>query len=191
MDSFALVSILCSQFVALFQMLGVLNTLSVAWPEPFSTDCGDGDPRELPVGGLERWLRLVNAAVAPIRSQRVLFRLPHSVHGGLSLFACDGLPLRPVQARSIPTVFACAVRGHRYSIYGCLHLGVLCQRTASAVRRPPKRPQHHAGVPPSDMLAFRRRPPKHVDDWCLCESHSIGVFVPVHVGHCLLAEATV
>ena len=37
MDSFALVSILCSQFVALFQMLGVLNTLSVAWPEPFAT----------------------------------------------------------------------------------------------------------------------------------------------------------
>ena len=37
MDSFALVSIVCSQFVTLFQMLGVLNTLSVAWPEPFAT----------------------------------------------------------------------------------------------------------------------------------------------------------
>ena len=37
MDSFAFVSIVCSQFVTLFQMLGVLNTLSVAWPEPFAT----------------------------------------------------------------------------------------------------------------------------------------------------------
>ena len=36
-DSFLLVSIVCTQFVTLFQMFGVLNTLSVSWPEPFAT----------------------------------------------------------------------------------------------------------------------------------------------------------
>ena len=36
-DSFALLSIVCSQLVSLFQMLGVLNALSVVWPEPFAT----------------------------------------------------------------------------------------------------------------------------------------------------------
>ena len=36
-DSFALLSRVCSQLVSLFQMLGVLNALSVVWPEPFAT----------------------------------------------------------------------------------------------------------------------------------------------------------
>ena len=36
-DSFALLSIVCSELVSLFQMLGVLNALSVVWPEPFAT----------------------------------------------------------------------------------------------------------------------------------------------------------
>ena len=37
LDSFAFVSIVCSQFVSLFQMLGVMQSLAVAWPEPFTT----------------------------------------------------------------------------------------------------------------------------------------------------------
>ena len=34
--SVTFVSIICTQFVTLFQMLGVLDTLSVAWPGPFA-----------------------------------------------------------------------------------------------------------------------------------------------------------
>ena len=37
MDSFAFLCVLGSQFVSLFQMLGVLQSLSVAWPEPFAS----------------------------------------------------------------------------------------------------------------------------------------------------------
>ena len=37
MDSFAFASILVSQVVSLFQMLGVLQALSVTWPEPVAT----------------------------------------------------------------------------------------------------------------------------------------------------------
>ena len=36
-NTFTFVSILCSQFVTLFQMLGVMNMLSVAWPLPLVT----------------------------------------------------------------------------------------------------------------------------------------------------------
>ena len=85
------------------------------------------------VGGVEPWLRTVNATFAPIHSERVHVRPPDAVHGKLSLRAYDGVPLRPVHARPLSTVCINTLWGCGYGVHVHLHFSVLRDCTAFAV----------------------------------------------------------
>ena len=189
MDSFAFVSIVCSQFVTLFQMLGVLNTLSVAWPEPFAAIVEMGSLMNFRLEVLNMGCIL---STPPL--QRYVANAFAFVVLTLCMVACHFLHVMVFHfaqfRRARLRQFTPALFGAVGTVFNAVYISV-----CSAVVQPLQCNVHPNGQ--STMQAYRQ-----VICWdpegdhqnmliigALGESHSIGFLLPLCMGYFLFAEA--
>ena len=188
---FTLAAIVGSQFVTLFQMVGALASLSVAWPEPFA--------RIVKLGSLVNFrLEVLNlgCVVATRPLQRYTATALNcynvdSVHGLVPFPVLAVLPLRAMSPRPAEAVQPGASKRGRHRVVGCVHLRVLWPRPALRMQTSPQWAEHHARLRANCLLELEvfPRPRSHGDGQRHHDLCPLWISILVSVGSLLFATS--